>query len=51
MDFLPKNVNPVQEFGEKSSFSVKKLTNSYLRKADSLQAVVADYHPALRHSF
>lgn len=51
MDFLPKNVNPVQEFGEKASFLVKKLTNSNLRKADSLQAaVVADYHPALRHS-
>lgn len=52
MDFLPKNVNPVQEFGEKASFRVKKLTNSNLRKADSLQAaVVADYHPVLRHSF
>ena len=48
MDFLPKNVNPVQEFGEKASSWVKKLTNSNLRKADSLQAaVVADYHPAL----
>lgn len=51
MDFLPKNVNPVQEFGEKPVLS-EKLTNSNLRKADSLQAaVVADYHPALRHSF
>ena len=51
MVFSLKNVNPVQEFGEKASFCVKKLTNSNLRKADSLQAaVVADYHPALRHS-
>lgn len=51
MVFSPKNVNSAQEFGEKASFWVKKLTNSNLRKADSLQAaVVADYHPALRHS-
>lgn len=51
MVFSLKNVNPVQEFGEKASFGVKKLTNSNLRKADSQQAaVVADYHPALRHS-
>lgn len=49
--FSPKNVNSAQEFGEKASLWVKKLTNSNLRKADSLQAaVVADYHPALRHS-
>ena len=49
--FSPKNVNSVQEFGEKASFCVKKLTNSNLRKADSRQAaVVADYHPALHHS-
>ncbi len=24
MDFLPKNVNPVQEFGEKASFYQKR---------------------------
>ena len=51
MDFLPKKVNVVNQFGEKAIFLVKKLKKSNLLKADSMQAaVVADYHPALRHS-
>lgn len=51
MDFLPKTLILCKNLA-KSQFLSEKLTNSNLRKADSLQAaVVADYHPALRHSF
>ena len=40
-----------ESFKKRQQFVSEKLTNSNLRKADSLQAaVVADYHPALRHS-
>ena len=48
--FYPKTLILCKNLAKKPVLS-EKMTNSNLRKADSLQAaVVADYHPALRHS-